>query len=447
MSKVKGTFWILLFALLVLALYQIVLIFWEAPVQRENGVWYSVAQPDPDANLLRPEEIYFTLGGEDGSFGRIAKQDENFEDVFSNAYDLLTYVMKNSELTEESFAALPWTREACIFNYGFVLEQELILKQIGLKKEVAEGSWSEIWIMPAQNRQEKICVYILDRNAEICLRAECSAWDLEQNHSLLERLRDLESMLSKNYFAVKTAWPEENLQGDYLLETAMRETVYAIHANTIFLIGNKMNPIQAERYAFRFFRYPDTVTIKKSDQQILFTNEKITVKVDDTGLLQYVETLTEEEKKPIAIKEAYQLAVGFVKNDLNWEKTSGLDFCFSGYEITEGQYIFYFNYLIGEIPYQMDEEKSELWRMEYPIRVTVEGSRVRRYERYALDFSVEMAEQHTLDHTWQDVMNEMSAQGMKLEGVPMLKYYFERNQMVLYWEAETDQGLQRIKAY
>ena len=447
MSKVKGTFWVLLFALLGLALYQIVLIFWEAPAQRENGVWYSVAQPDPEANLLRPEEIFFTLGGEDGGYGRIAKQDESFEDVFSSAYELLTYVLKNSELETDSFEALPWSREVCIFNYGFALQTDLILQQIGLEKKVAEGSWSEIWIVPAQNRQEKTGIYILDRDSDICLRAECSAWDQEQNHFLMERLRNLESLLSKSYFAVKSAWPKAELHGDYLLEEAMRETVSTIRADAIFLVGKKMNPLQAERYALRFFQYPDTVKVKESTEQILFTNEKITVKVDDTGLLQYVETLTEEEKKPITMKEAYQLAVGFVKADLDWEGTAGLDFSLSGYEIIEGQYVFYFNYLVGDIPYRMDEERSELWRMEYPIRVTVEGSRVRRYERYALDFEVDMANQHTLGHTWQNVMNDMAEQGMKLKGVPVLKYYYERSQMVLYWEAETEQGLHRIRAY
>ncbi len=447
MSKVKGTFWVLLFALLGLALYQIVLIFWEAPAQRENEVWYSVAQPDPDANLLRPEEIFFTLGGEDGSYGRIAKQDENFEDVFSSAYELLTYALKNSELKTDSFDVLPWSREVCIFNYGFTLQTDLILQQTGLEKKVAEGSWSEIWIVPAQNRQEKTGIYILDRETDICLRAECDAWDQEQNHLLLEKLRNLESLLSKSYFAVKSAWPEEKLQGDYLLEDAMRETVYTIHASHIFLVGKKMNPLQAERYALRFFQYPDTVKVKESAGQILFTNEKITVKVDDTGLLQYVETLTEEEKKPITMKEAYQLAVGFVNADLDWERTSGQDFCFSGYEITESGYVFTFNYLIGEIPYRMDEERSKLCRMKYPIRVTVEGSRVRRYERYALDFELDMATPNTLDHTWQDAMNEMAAQGMKLKGVPVLKYYYERSRMALYWEAETEQGLYRIRAY
>ncbi len=447
MSRIKGTFWVLLFALLVLALYQIVLIFWEAPSQQENGIWYSVAQPDPDANMLRPEEIYFTLGGVDGSYGRISKQEEDFEDVFLSAYELLSYVLENSEMETKAFSELPWAREACVFNYGFVLENDLILQQIGLEKEIAEGSWSEIWIVPAQNRKEKVGIYMLDKEAEICLKAEYNAWDKEQNHFLLERLRDRESLLSKNYFSIRMAWPKQSLQGDYLLEDAMRETVYTIRTNTIFLLGKKMNSIQAERYAFRFFRYPDTVTIKESTEQILFTNEKITVKVDNTGLLQYVETLTEEEKKPVTMKEAYQLAVGFVKADLDWEKTAGLDFSFSGYEITEGQYVFYFNYLIGEIPYQMDAEKTKLWRMNYPIRVTVEGSRVRRYERYALDFELDMTTQRTLDHTWQDVMNEMAAQGMKLEGVPMLKYYYERNQMVLYWEAETDQGIYKIRAY
>ncbi len=447
MNKMKGTFWVLQFALLVLALYQIVLIFWEAPAQQDSDVWYSVAQPDPDANMLRPKEIYFTLGGEDGSYGRIAKQNEYFEDIFQSAYELLIYVLENSELTEESFELLPWSKEACVLNYGFALESELIRQQIGLEGKIQEGNWSEIWIVPAQNRREKSSIYMLDGETEIFLKAECDVWDLAQNQDLLEKLRDQESLLSKNYLAIRRAWPEQRLQGNYLLEEAMRETVYESGASAIFLLGAKLNPIQAERYARQFFQYPDTVTVKKSENQILFTNEKITVKVDDTGLLQYVETLTEEEKKLVTMKEAYQLAVGFVKADLDWEKITGLDFVFSGYEIIEGQYVFYFNYLIGDISYRMDTEKMELWRMEYPIRVTVEGSRVRRYERYALDFDLELENRYTLNQTWQDAMNEMAAQGLNFQGIPRLRYYYERRQMVLYWEAETDRGLHRIRAY
>lgn len=443
MSKAKGTFWFLLFILLGLALYQIVLIFWEAPDQREAGRWYSMAQPDPEANMLRPQEIYFTLGGEEGSYGKISKQDEQFEEVFQNTYELLAYVMENSELQMTDMSELPWDQEVCVLPYHFVLGNDLVEQQLALSRIQTEGNWSEIWVIPAQSRGEKSVIYLLDKTAQICLKAEKESWDQKQNHLLLELLQNQAALLNKDHFAVERAWPE--LEGDYLPEEAVRATAYSIQASSSLLINKRINLVQAKQYALQFFQYADTVKTKEGENQILCTDEKITVKVDNTGIVQYVETLTEEEKKAVTMKEAYQLAVGFVKADLQWENAFGLDFTFSGYEVSNGQYIFYFNYLFGGVPYQMDTEKLEK-PMDFPICVTVEGNRVRRYERYVLSAVVDQSSKYTLEQTWQDVMNETAALESKINGVPELKYYFEKDQMVLYWEINTDRGRIRYKA-
>ena len=445
MSKAKGTFWILLFMLLGLALYQIVLIFWETPGQREAGRWYSMAQPDPEANMLRPQEIYFTLGGKDGSYGKISRQDEQFEEVFQNAYDLLTFVLANSEPQKKDLSELPWDQEVCVLNYGFILENDLVMQQLELSKPMMEGCWSEIWVIPAQSREEKSIIYLLDKEQQVCLVAEKHAWDQEQNHLLLELLQNQAALLKRDHFAVAKAWPELDLFGDYLREEAVHETAYTVQTTVNLLINGRVNLAQAKQYALQFFQYADTVKTKESENQILCTNEKITVKVDNTGIVQYVETLTEEEKKILTMKEAYQLAVGFVKADLQWENAFGLEFEFSGYEVEEGQYIFYFNYLFGGLPYQMKAEQTEQ-QMDFPIRVTVEGSRVRRYERYVLSAVVEQSSKYTLEQTWQDVMNEVAAEGKKIKGVPELAYFLEKDRMVLYWMIDTDQGEIRFKA-
>ncbi len=447
MNKLKSSFWICLFGLLGLALYQIVLIFWDAPQQQESSRWYSMAQPDTEANMLKPGEIYFTLGGSDGSYGRVTKQEADYEDIFLNAYELLAYVLQNGDIEEESFELLPWQQEACVMTYSFALGNDLVMQQVGLKEKLPEGSWSEIWVLPAQKRQDKVCVYLLDQAEQICLKATWQAWDLDANQQLLVLLRQQESLLSKNYLAVQKGWPERRLQGNYILENSIHETAHMVNAKVIFLLGKKMNPVQAEQYALRFFQYPDTVTVKESASQILFTNEKITVKLDETGLVQYVETLTDEEKNPITMREAYQLAVGFVKSDLDLDENRNVDFIFAAYEAAEDQYVFYFNYVICGVPYQMQEERVEQWRMEHPIRVTVEGSRVRRYERFALDFDVKADSQYTLKYTWQEMMNEMAGKGTQLQGVPELRFYLEGSRMILYWEAETKTEKSLIKAY
>ena len=447
MGKTKGTFWILLFILLGLALYQIVVIFWEAPSKQETGRWYSMAQPDLEANLLRPREIYFTLGGEDGSFGKISKQDEAFEEVFQNAYDLFGYVLESSELQAVTWEELPWNREICVLSYALTLESDLVQQQLELERTIIEGKWSEIWVIPAQSREESSMVYLLDKEEQICLKAESKTWDQTQNHVLLEFLQQQAAKGTRDYFAVEKAWPE--LAGAYLPEDAVHEEAYTVQAAVNVLMGDRLNLVQAKQYALQFFQYTDTVKMKEGDNQLLCTNEKITVKIDNTGVIHYVETLTEEEKTPITMKEAFQLAEGFVKADLQWETAYGLDVIFSGYEIREDQYIFYFNYLFGDIPFQMnmaDTDKAELG-MAFPIRVTVEGSRVRHYERYVLSATIDANSRYTLVQNWKDIMNETAELGKKIIGVPELKYNYENGRMVLYWEIETDQGNLRYKAH
>ncbi|MBR6683763.1 MAG: hypothetical protein IKL38_05420 [Firmicutes bacterium] len=446
MNRIKSTFWVWVFVLLAVAVYQVVLIFWERPIRQENTDWYSIAEPDKEGNLLRPDHIYFTLGGNDGSYGRLAKQDEGFEDVFINSYDLMSYVMQNGKTQKESMTALPWEKEACVFSYDFAMESVVICEQLKLK-EVSEGEWNEIWIMPARSRREKAMVYLLDHEKQQYLKAEAATWELEENQLLLELLRQQETVLNKSYLALGKTWSKPQFLGEFVLENSNYEEINGVKAEIIFQIGQKLNPIQAKKYALGFFQYPDTVTVREEENQLLFTNEKVTVKVDDTGLLQYVETLTDEEKTAIDMKEAYQLAVGFVKEDLGWKSTGGMDFSFAGYEIQKEGYVFNFTYLIDSIPFCIDSDLAETLRMEYPIRVTVEGSRVRRYERFVLEFSREMDQNRVLEDTWQDVLDDMAEYGWDTEGMPQLTYRLVDQKLVLYWEAKIKEGKAWIKAY
>ncbi len=446
MNKIKGTFWVWVVVLMVAAVYQMVLIFWENPSKQENTDWYSMAQPDEDGNMLRPDVLYFSLGGSDGSYGRLSKQDASFEDIFQNTYGLLSDVLKNGSAKVENIEGLPWDEEVCVLTYDFAMESLLIKEQIGLEK-IEEGSWTEIWVLPARSRRENAKVYLVDYEAQQYLKVEKEAWEREENQQLLELLLQQGSTLGKNYLALGAVWPQPQLAGEFVLESSNYEMVNGARAEMIFQIGQKLNPIQAKKYALGFFQYPDAVTIQQETDQILFTNEKVTVKVDQTGFLQYVETLTDKEKESVGMKEAYQLAVGFLKEDLDWKATGGMDFSFVGYEIQKEGYVFYFTYLIDSIPFRMDQAIVEELHMQYPIRVTVEGSRVRRYERFVLNFSRDIEQRQTLTDTWQNVLNEMIELGWDPQEIPQLTYRFSNQKLVLYWETAIEEGSACIKAY
>ena len=416
-------------------------------MKQESTEWYSIAQPDEEGNMLRPDVMYVSLGGGEGSYARLTKQDEGFEDIFGNTYELMSHVFHNGSVQVGNMEELPWEQEVCVLSYGFALESVLLKEQIGLEKEPAEGKWSEIWILPARSRREKAAVYLLDYEARQYLKVEAEAWEQEENQLLLDGLLQQGSTLNKSYLAMGRVWQQPQLAANFVLESSNYEVIKGAKAEVVFQIGQKLNPIQAKKYALGFFQYPDTVTMREEATQLLFTNEKVTVKVDETGMLQYVETLTDEEKVAVSMKEAYQLAVGFVKEDLDWKATGGMDFSFTGYEVQKDGYVFYFTYLIDSIPFGMDSELADTLHMEYPIRVTVEGSRVRRYERLVLEFSIDAEQSYTLTDTWQDVFDEMAALGWEAEGVPKLTYRFANHKLVLYWEAKMKEGHARIKAY
>lgn len=431
--------------LLAMAVYQIILIFWEIPHGHMTESSYQEVQPDEEANMMEPAELYITLGGNEGSYARLTRREDGFSDVFLQAYALMRRIMLTGEITEA--AQLPWEKEACILSFDFTMEGLIAAEQMELPKDrLPEILWDEIWVLPAKSREEQSQVYLLDSEAGSYICFQYKGWNWEENQLLLDELMRQAAQLKKHYFSSEAAWPGRQLKSDYVLEQTQREKIRAITAYPGFTREKALDPNVVSSHVMRLFEYPDTVTVKAEDTRIVFSNEKITVKADESGRLQYVETLTEAEKEPLAMREAYQLAVGFVKEELRWSDDSESGFIFSDYEVQENGYVFYFNYVIDGIPYRMEAAKIAQWRLAYPIKVTVEGSKVRRYERYVLNFEVEPESEQALNSTWQDAMNALAKKGWTLREVPKLTYYFIGGKLTLQWEAEILDGRTWMKA-
>ncbi len=429
--------------LFVLAVYQMVLIFWEMP-GGGSGEKQRDEQELLSTNLLRPYVMYITLGGsERGSYARLDQEDEGFEAVFEQGYEVLERLWREKGqallISEE---ALPWEREKCIFTYTFQPDTVLIEAQLTDAETVLpQESWQEIWILPSQSASQPVEIYFINAQSEQYAKlAGDGGWRWEENQHLLDILLQQGTLLKKEHLATDWAWPGAFEQAGYVLEQTQRETAYRVKAESAFLLDGEMNRERMQQYAMQFFEYPETVSTKETDNTMLYINEKMTVKIDASGRLQYVETLTDAEKEQIPMQEAYQLAVEFLQQDIERSQTGDVQCVFSGCERAGGSYVFYFNYLIRGIPYRMEPVKTVEWRMEFPIKITVEGKRVRRYERYIIDIEVEKDSAYELQSTWLDAVDLLEKRSWRLKEAPRLTYYLSGNRLVLQWEAETREG-------
>ena len=96
-------------------------------------------------------------------------------------------------------------------------------------------------------------------------------------------------------------------------------------------------------------------------------------------------------------RQAYQLACGFLEEDVAADANRVLEMYLCGYE--EGKnpnsYTFYFNYRFNDLPFLMDAQRMRDWKMKAPVEIYVEGSKVRRYKRYVV--KKEMTPYHMME--------------------------------------------------
>lgn len=443
-SVKTGTCLAMIVILFVLAVYQMVLIVWEMQGGDGSSGQQSAEQESFYANLLRPYALYITLGGEEkGSYAKLSQESEGFETVFEQAYEVLDRLWQEGEdvilISEE---ALPREREKCIFTYTFQPDTFLIEAQLTASEtDLPEKRWEEIWIIPSQSVSQPVEVYFINSQTEQYAKLmEESGWRWEENQQFLDVLLEQGAPLKKEHLATDWAWPNVFERTDYVLEQTQRETAYRVRAESAFLAEGQIDRERMQEYAMQFFEYPETVSIKETEYTMLFINEKMTVKMDASGRLQYVETLTDAEKELLPMQEAYRLAAGFLQQDIERSQTGDIRYVFSGCERVKDSYVFYFNYMIQGIPYRMEPVKTVEWRMAFPIKITVEGKKVRRYERYVIDIEVEKDSAYELQSTWLEAVDLLERKNWKLKEAPRLIYYLSGNRLALQWEAETGEG-------
>lgn len=431
-----------LMALSILQIYQI----WarlDTPGRRQNVPGF--AEPDADATLLEPFEMYITLDGQ--RFSRLTELSGHYQAFWKRTDRLLdagrgqypeAEAIKEADLPQGSILVL---------RYACPLEETAVREIFGV--ELAGCGIREILIEPAASRQDHPVLYLVDPANDRFYRMESPVtYTASSCRAFNESFWTLADDLPADYINAHRYFPERFGSGTYLLEREETEVRYLPSVSKAFVTDDGLDTEGAKAYAMHFFQHPDVAkAVNTSDSFIWYADEKRTVRYESNGLLQYVATQEASEKEPVSLEEAFRLASGFLQEDLRCDGTLLQEVYVCGYRVEEGTYTFLWNYAYNHIPFSMSEETG-LWSgLEAPIEIIVEGSQVRYYHRYLLEKHMEADGVFTVSGSYIEALDTLLAeQESGLIEDFFLEYREEKGSLALYWSLVEDGGMRSLRA-
>ena len=418
-------FWFIAWILVALALLQIGRIFWDPDTP-------IIARTEPvaeetDASMIQPQTIYISLKGQSGFIG-VPEGTGDYVALLEKSLLLLSDVMPASVPVTE--ADVPLLGTVCCLDLETVFGSEVICSQMSVpENRFPEGSFDQIWILPARSLTEDVKIYYYNSHTGALSVQTGGAYRLESNLALLQSIVELCSTVDSNYVWQNTAYGDV-FSSDGFLRTEGKASGARGKIESAFQTSEGISEMRMRRYAMGFFDYPDTVTEKPLGEDLLLSNEKMTVRLSPDGHLLYVETLTGDEKAEVTLYEAYCAADAFIGKDMAGQ--SGPSVKLVRYEKAGNTYVFYFEYVIDGYLCALDPDLAEEWKMPSSVVVTVEGGKVRRYERYVAQISLGQVVQVRYD--WKDIVDRCAREGIELSEPPRLSYKMSRGQLWLVWE-------------
>ena len=420
-------FWLASWFLVALALFQIGRLFWnpERPVDTAP----ADEAIEVRSSMIAPQTIYISLKGQTGFVGVPDRTGDHLT-LLAESLTLLHDVLPSSVQMLEAESEVPFLETVCCLDLPLAIGAEAIRAEMDVpENRFPDGSFDQIWIVPARSLTEDVRIYFYNTKDQTIRASAGGTYTLESNQSLLRTIVDLLRSVDSSYVWQDQAFPSV-FERDGFLRSEGKVSGTKGQISSFFQQDEGFGDIRMRRYGMSFFDYPDTVTEKKLGEDLLLSNEKITVRLSPDGHLVYVETLTGDEKNEIGLSEAYDTADAFIRADM--AQTGDLSWRFVGYEVNGDEKIFYFDYVIDGYLCPLDPLLQEKWSMSSPIVVTVCGSKVRRYERYVCQ--IQMGQVSELRYDWKQIMDRCAREQIDVTEPPSLTYQMTRGQLFLVWK-------------
>lgn len=183
------------------------------------------------------------------------------------------------------------------------------------------------------------------------------------------------------------------------------------------------------------------------EQDLTFSDENTVVKYfrapaeshNGIDVLEYTNYSVIDRRIMTTLSVDYNSAMRFIARDPTVEN----EFYLAAVEESENIRVFYFNYVINDLPVSLTSENTTQTGLRYPIEIEIESGSVTRYRKLVYRFV--NTDEQMAEVSYENVLNSMLAMDEQSEYLPLanveLRYRINvRSHMVLYWFFELDDG-------
>ena len=374
-GKIKS---VLIVILAALAVYQTGLLWFVNITNRNFLLNYfpflqQVAIPEGADRIAVPWRI-MTLK-EDGSF-RAQYSNIAGSDTWLYSHMILENLLQDGSFVN-TYPPGPYINErmlawpAYIHEYAFPMDAEWFTHAFGQRGNTLTSRGVEFfrWIIIHLPENSAVSVYFVCENGYVYEFAVTPAdgWadaflhiNLEEAAGPIYSFEDGLFIRQDPFPGVKITNPYADDRGNFSL-SFMQDRVSGFFGNPAAIRSIGFDPVWVFRDANTVVRYYVTQVLEYINYRAIDLGESSTFLSDYVAAIQFV------EEDPSVVNEFY----------------------LAGFREENYQHIFYFNYIVGEMPLLMPEGWPQNAPLSYPIVVTVDRGTVIRYRKLVLNFHVD----------------------------------------------------------
>lgn len=391
----KRTFKSLVLVILIIgSIYQIITLWFDNVSDR--NFFYSFIENATDIvaentaqtkqYMIQPRQLGVYLGASDKDFTVVNRLNPDYEGLYGESLKAITSVMKKGrpyEVYDDD--VLLWEDRGIVFCLGYSLSKADLAVDLDVNERLFNGlkTTRTIGIIPANDKNNLMKVYFIDEESQVVYMYSLSQKEVEELNDLLNSYIDKTD--GKGLAAyISTFKNDIDLFKSIILLPLTTEGVFysdEILLQTPFVTELGIDKAALEPYVNGFFTNFDVAWQIEQVDGIVYGDESVVVKYSNLGVLEYSRSNSKNVKQNIS--EAFNVAQEFISKDILLSKEL---YYLEGYNKSGGDgYTFYYGYAYDSLPLQLEVQLSANEDKVYPMEITVENGRVKKYNRILIN--------------------------------------------------------------
>lgn len=339
-------------------------------------------------DIIEPEK---TVVGYGNKKFNMLYSDKDGLSIVSLTENVIRDVFENG--TYQSVSEIKWDEyidgKAVIMKFPFYVSTAEYIKGYALSNSDFLNnvkSINYIVVVPSGGTSETSSCYFIDSSSSEAYRFDVGGTN--SSAALYNAIQTMQYSSGSPIEYISTVQSGMNIF-DSIYVPQWPEGVYSydpVRRSNPFEKNGETDPSVIEKYANYFFdNYVTGSDISNVNGIYTLSNDDIVVKYYETGIFEYYNYDVGISQTEQTLVEAYTISRNFIGKDQGIMN----DIYLSGAETRSDGLVFYYDYTLNNIPIKISDDLAEQTGMAHAIEIVVNNGNVKRYKRYAVDFSAD----------------------------------------------------------